>query len=210
MRALSATGVNTQDLLKGSKHAGSPKWMGSTKLHGWGIKRAKLQSYSLLPGIFLTQICPRNSWCLQSLFAKPSAVAYQVTQRRALSPGYPGSPHGWGWWGGCIPQNPTGEDGCQQQHHSPGVLPNWLWLSKPGCSVGRAGAGSARRWGQGQLWSTQPASHPQCLQCTAAAGPHYKGASAAAHGLAAMPGSGDILQVHFLWCLQAQARFCGI
>lgn len=141
---------------------------------------------------------------------KLAAVADQVTRGECCAPAIRALSTAGAGGGGCIPQNPAVEDECQQQHRSPGVLPSWPWLSKLGCSAGRAGAGSARRWGQGQLLSTQTATHPQCLQCTAAAGLHYKGASAAAHGLAVIPGSGDILQVYFLWCLQAQARFYGI
>lgn len=112
-------------------------------------------------------------------------AADQVTQRQTLHWALPLPDAG---KGGCIPQDPTEEDECEQWHRSRRVLQNQRWLSQKGCSLGRPSAGLAWLWGQ--LLSTQTDSHPppaMSAMHTAAAWLRYRGASAAAHGLPAIP-----------------------
>lgn len=79
-------------------------------------------------------------------------------------------------------------------------------------SPGRPGAGPA--WRRGQLLSSQTATHPQCLQCTAAAWLHYKGASQQHKRRLRCQWLRAVLGLYFTsvfaTALQAQARFYGI
>lgn len=186
--SLEQPGSHAWGLPKGSKHAGSPKFMDFTKLLGWAIKTSKIAKLQFTVWYFLTQIYPPNSRCLQPFFGKVDTASDWVTQSQSLSsstawavacPGCPGSPCD---WGSHIPQNPTEEDGCEQQHCSLGALPIGLWRRDAGRSPGRPGAGGRDSCGARR----QPPTHNVCNahSCCLAA---LQRCLTAAHAAAAMP-----------------------